>query len=240
MKTQFSELEIGQRFHYNIDADGHEPYLYKVSETQAFVEHGYHSGLREDIAPDTEVWVWSEPVVLHGEPTEVERAALTILMGGRDYHPRADHVGLHYYIKALASDPDEMRSLDMYIWDTVVSTTIDGDVPLGQLCDKAGYVHWHEKWDHENSTYSAILNHESRGRQPANDHERYLALLDDAAARLASAIADYRVAGRPVGDQTHTISGMGSSLLSITTSLAAAVAEYHSRIVNAVFRAARV
>lgn len=227
----FGKLEIGERFHYNIDADGHEPYLYKISETEAYVEHGSNSGMREEIAPDETVYVWSEPVVLHNMPTEIERAALTILMGSRGDHPQADHVGLQCYIRALANDPNEIRSLDLYIWEAVVGED-DDEVPLRELCRDMGYECWQKRWDHDRDAFGAILNHEPRGRRPATKEERQIALMDDAAARLASAIADYRTAGRPEGDQTHTITGMGAPLLRVTTSLAAAVAEYHSRIVN--------
>jgi hypothetical protein len=164
-------------------------------------------------------------------PTEIERAALTILMGSRGDHPQADHVGLQCYIRALANDPNEIRSLDLYIWEAVVGED-DDEVPLRELCRDMGYECWQKRWDHDRDAFGAILNHEPRGRRPATKEERQIALMDDAAARLASAIADYRTAGRPEGDQTHTITGMGAPLLRVTTSLAAAVAEYHSRIVR--------
>lgn len=234
MRTQFSELEIGQRFHYNIDADGHEPYLYKISDTEAYVEHGSGAGFRENIKPDADVWIWSEPVTLHSHPTEVERAAITMLMGPRGDSPMADHPGLYQFIRAIASDPNEMRDLDRYIWESSVGDYEDGgnEIPLRTICYEAGYICWKQEWDHDNSAFGAILDHQPRGRHPVTAEERRFAGIDDAAARLADSIINYRVAGRPDGDQTHTIHGMGSPLLNITTSLAAAVAEYHQQMLN--------
>lgn len=49
------------------------------------------------------------------------------------------------------------------------------------------------------------------------------------------AVREYREMGRPDGEQTHTIMGMGSPLMTVTTSLAAAVVEYHKAIVNQVY-----
>jgi hypothetical protein len=43
---------------------------------------------------------------------------------------------------------------------------------------------------------------------------------------------EYRVAGRPEGDQTHEILGMGSPIAIVSTSLAAAVVEFHTRVVG--------
>lgn len=232
MKTQFTNLKIGDRFHYNTDADGHEPYLYKVSDTEAYVEHGSGSGQRETIAPETDVWAWSEQVTLHNAPTEIERAAITILMSSRGHSPRADHVGLREYIRALAQNPNEMKSLDTYIWETTATLDDGREFRLQQLCQQTGYECWQKQYDRDHNAFGAILDHEPRGRKPATGEERRLALIDDAAARLSSAIADYRLAGRPAGDQTHTVSGMGTPLLNVTTSLAAAVAEYHERVVN--------
>lgn len=57
---------------------------------------------------------------------------------------------------------------------------------------------------------------------------------DSAIVRLAGQLARFRRDGRPVGDQTTYIGG-GSSMgqFAVTTSLAAAVVEYHERILGA-------
>ena len=164
MKTTFDKLESGTRFHYNVDADGHEPHLYKISDAEAYVEQGSGQGLRETISPETEVWTWSEPVVIHSAPTEIERAALTILMGGSG--PRADHVGLRQYILTLVSDPEERRSLDEYIWESTVELSDGNEVALRQFCHDAGYVCWATQWDRDADAFGAILDHKPRGRYP--------------------------------------------------------------------------
>jgi len=233
MKTTFGELKIGERFHYNIDADGHEPYLYKINDTEAYIEHGRRSGLRESVNADENVWTWDEPVEIHPSPTEVERAAITLLMH-RD-GPNANHPGLRQYVLALASDQNEMRDLDQFIWEAEIDWGSGGEYtkqPLHQICHELGYICWENEWDRENSAFGAILDHKPTGRRPDTREGRWLAKNDDAALRLADAIANYRIAGRPSGDQTHTISGMGSPLLSVTSSLAAAIGEYHEQMLN--------
>lgn len=59
-----------------------------------------------------------------------------------------------------------------------------------------------------------------------------MSMIAEASLRLADAIANYRTAGRPDGDQTYTIMGMGAPLLNVTTSLAAAIAEFHANVLN--------
>lgn len=234
--TTFAELKIGARFHYNIDADGYEPYLYKISDAEGYIEeHGSGSGNRETVKPDKAVWTWSEPVTLHNRPTEIERAALTILL-----QTHQDHVGLHYYIRALATGADEMRDLDRYIWEAGIPLNVykneEGEWieedfrPLREICAEAGCVCWQCEYDRDQDAFGAILDHKGRGQYPETREGRWLALMDDAALRLADAIRSYRVAGRPDGDQAHTIIGLGAPLLNVTTSLDAAVAEYHAQV----------
>ncbi len=238
--TTFAELEKGTRFHFNIDADGHEPYMYKVNDQEAYVEHGSDQGLREAVAADKEVWEWSEPVTLHDSPTEVERAALTLLMGGQ-HGPFVAHVGLAMHIRALATDPGEMRRLDTYIWESDVEIGFDEDkvgnrishqTPLRELCVERGHPCWTKEWDRENSALDAITDEKPTGSKPQTREEDFAAAKTAATFWLASAVCDYRVAGRADGDQAHTIKGLGADLLTVTTSLAAAIAEYHDRIVN--------
>jgi hypothetical protein len=234
--TTFGELKIGERFEI-VELDGLDdpPYFYKISETEGFEESRGHG--RETVKPDEPVRTWSELVTLHDKPTEIERAALTMLL-----QRNHDHVGLRYYIHALASDANEARNLDCYIWEAVVATEYDENEdgervpvkfqPLREICVEFGYVCWEKEWDHDQDAFGAILDHKGRGAYAETREGHWMALCDDAAARLADAIQNYRSAGRPDGDQTHTIMGMGAPLLSVTTSLAAAVAEYHARMLN--------
>ncbi len=67
------------------------------------------------------------------------------------------------------------------------------------------------------------------GDTPANQMKRDR---DIALARLAYAVASYRREGRPGGDQTHAIHGVGGPVALVTSSLAAAVAEYHATLVG--------
>ena len=239
MKT-FSELKIGERFMIvGLDGLDDPPTFYKISETEGYTEHGGHG--RETVKPDEPVSVWAAPVVLHDQPTEVERAAFSVLI--YDGRPRCDHIGLLHYILALVQDPNEQRDLDRYIWEAEIpfGSTYDEENdreiptdfrPLRVHCVERGYVCWQREWDRDQDAFGAILDHKPRGHYGETRQEQYLALIDDAAARLAEAIGSYRRRGRPDGDQTHTVMGMGAPLLNVTTSLAAAIGEYHWQMLN--------
>jgi hypothetical protein len=231
MKT-FEQLEVGERFHYGIDADGHEPYLYKLSDTEAYVERGSGAGTRETVDPDTEVEVWNEPATLHDAPTEVERAALTLLLGPHQQAPNANHPGLNLWIDAMLTDPGEHRSLDRFIWEE--EADIHGEaIPLREACREMGFVCWREEWDRDNSASGAILDRRPSGSAPQTRENHWWAAMDEAAYRLASAVRDYRVAGRPAGDYTSgSVGGLGSTLGYVETSLAAAITEFHWQVVN--------
>lgn len=233
--TAFQDLQIGERFHFNVDADGHEPYMYKISDAQAYVEHGSHQGMRKDVDASEIVHVWSKPVALHTAPTEVERAALTLLMGPRGNNPASVHVGLHAYIWALATDPAEMRDLDTFIFESYINIGNEDEptmMPLRELCADRGQICYQREWDHDNSAYCAILDKMPTGKRLETHGEKRGARTTRASAILADAIRKYRVAERPEGDQSYTISGMGSPLLTVTTSLAAAISEFHFYITN--------
>lgn len=57
--------------------------------------------------------------------------------------------------------------------------------------------------------------------------------VDDNLLNLGGALASYRSEKRPVGDQTTTIDTMSG--ISVTSSLAAAIAEYHQHMMNAMY-----
>lgn len=228
----FDELQIGERFHYGFDADGHEPYLYKVSKDEAYIEHGSGVGTRKSVDADTEVEVWNEPVELHDAPPEVERAAMTLLLGPQQQAP-TDHPGLNLWIDAMLNDPEERRSLDRFIWEETVEDIHGDSIPLREACREMGFVCWESEWDHDHSASSAILNCRQGGDPPQTPENRWWAAMDEAAYRLASAVRKYRIAGRPAGDYTSgRVSGLGGTLGYIETSLAAAITEYHHQVVN--------
>jgi hypothetical protein len=233
MKT-FEQLEVGERFHYGIDANGHEPYLYKLSDTEAYVERGSGTGTRETVDPDTEVEIWNEPATLHDAPTEVERAALTLLLGPQQQAPNAEHPGLNLWIDAMLNDPEERRSLDRFIWEEEAEDIHGESVLIREACREMGYVCWESEWDRDNSASGAILDRRPSGSAPQTPENRWWAAMDDAAYRLASAVRDYRVAGRPAGDYTSGSvgGGLGSTLGYVETSLAAAIVEYHHQVAN--------
>jgi len=67
----------------------------------------------------------------------------------------------------------------------------------------------------------------------ANRAERVFVKLQDRARwALANAIATYRRNGKPAGDTLSTFSEMGVTF-TVTTSLAAAVVDYHEAVLNA-------
>jgi len=159
------------------------------------------------------------------EVTEIERAACTLLSRT---HPH--HLGLSAWVQALISDPDEDRSLDRYIWETSVKTD-RGQEPLRDVCQREEHACWQAEWDHNQSAFGAIIDHKAYHAPDTPEWTR-IKLKDEAVLRLADALQSYRRAGRPTGDQHHTVRGMGGPVLRVSTSLAAAVAEYHQRIVN--------
>jgi hypothetical protein len=229
MKTTFSSLAIGQEFDFNIDADGWELIYYKISDSEGYAFAGGRPGRRETFEPSTEVYTDGtihriSPAVV----TEVERAAITLLHDSSPTHP-----GLSEWLRAIGTDADEMRHLDAYIWQASVTVSWpERTLPLREFLTEQDYICGLTEWDHDHSAFGAILDHKPQGRYADNLDERHCIMEDDAVLRLAYAVMEYRVAGRPEGDQSHTIMGMGAPLLSVTTSLAAAIGEFVRRIRN--------
>jgi hypothetical protein len=190
----------------------------RVNETGIFVT----------IPDETEIRPFGPEPVLHDQPTEIERAAVTLLC---DANPR--HPGLTHWIQALANDPDEFRMIDEYLLETPCEYA-----PGRTLADVLRGDGWRmpkERYDRDFSLFCQLLQHHGLRDQevePGTESPTHLlvARLDDAATRLAGALVDYREMGRPDGDQEHHIAGVGKC---VTTSLAAAVVEYHERAVRA-------
>lgn len=222
-KKKFDDLEVGAEFDLNIDADGWEPAYYKVTGTEAYQTHGSGAGLRKSFPPDAVVWPNDKVVQIYPDKiTEVERAAITLLTQSPPYHP-----GLAAWVRAMASDPGEMRDLDSYIWEAELELADEQTVSLAEFLRSKGYECWEKEWDSRASAFKAVLDHKPRGKYAETSYQRRCNNCDEVSLRLADALQGYRVAGRPDGDQSHTVMGMGQPLLNVTTSLAAAICEYH-------------
>ena len=90
------------------------------------------------------------------------------------------------------------------------------------------------KGAHPNDLHPSFTYKGSGG--PLDDDQWWLRayLRDRAIADLAGALAIYRLAGRPEGDQTSWLYGSGEEgSIGITSSLAAAVAEYCEEMIRA-------
>jgi hypothetical protein len=230
--TTFEELAIGDQFDLGIDADGFEPFYYKLNDTEAYQHSGRGAGSRESFKSDDVVHRNSLPgKTIYSHVTEVERVALTLLGKARPWH-----AGLVFWVKALCANPDERRDLDTFIWDAKICLTEGGDerADLRTLCMLEGFVVEHERYVlGEVSAFAAICDHKPRGIYPVSADDKMRSRIDRAVLLLAQALIDYRMAGRPDGDQSFTIQGLGAPLAMVHTSLAAAVVEYHEAYANA-------
>lgn len=227
-KVRFHKIPIGAEFELGIDADGYEPFYYKVSESEAYQTHGNGQGLRHTFDPDDLFYLTGKMVQISQTVTEVERVAITLLHNARV----VDHPGLSTWVEAMGTNANEMRHLDDYLLETNTQIN-DVDVSWAEALRRAGFIVPTKEFDRDNSTWSAIFDKSVYLNQDDIDEETdYWAEWNKIILLLADALRDYRVAGRPSGNQTHKIHGMGGPLLNIQTSLAAAIAEYHQRIVN--------
>lgn len=148
---------------------------------------------------------------------EIERAAITILA-----HARADHPVLRNWVKLITRDPNFTGHLcrvpdASYAW--MYEADDDGAPGYPQVTS-------------DDTLYGMLLDHTAHRPVPsdATSHQRTIAKLrrqhDEDVARLAAAVVGYRCDGRPTGDQQHDLQGLGGTLAVVTTSLAAAVADY--------------
>jgi len=233
---KFSDLKPGDHFTLPIDADGYEPDWWMLPDGSLYGGNcrGKHrtTARAENLAPDTPVAVIGH-VTLHDRPTDIERAALTMAANHYPVHP-----ALAAWKAALTSDPNEFRSLDEFAWS-------NADEPLGEdqsltvrdVCHAAGYAFPSQQYDQNVFLFSLISDRKpagqyTRNNDPTNDEYRGSGgAFDRPLAHILAAVAEYREMGRPDGDQIHSIMGMGSPLMNVTTSLAAAAVEYHHSIV---------
>lgn len=184
------------------------------------------TGVAVNVADDQAVETFGPEPRLNDHVTEIERLALTFL----SKHGSTLHPALGEWMRRLCSDPDEMRWMDHYALAETIALSDDTTPNLAEFCRSQGFVIATSEWDHDNWGGIAIQNCQPKSQ--LSKDERDLAEYDRAAYHLAYAVHRYREDGRPDGDQTHTIRGMGAPLLNVTTSLAAACYEYHGAIVN--------
>lgn len=227
--STFAKLTPGVEFEYHVDADGHEPTLVKLNTTQAIVIAGSNAGLRETIAPDEPVFPTGKTHVVHSAPTDIERCALTILSTFR-----GGHWGLVAWIRALIVDPEETRDLDEWLWETPCSygdTLQKSPGTWATFLNRQNQAAWTTQYDQRHSAFTAIIDGK-HGKTMYSDcskvDQNFMERYDEAVLRLAQEIVDYRVRGRMDGDYTFSVYG----LLNVSTSLAAAVAEFHARVVE--------
>ena len=149
-------------------------------------------------------------------PTEIERAVVTILSTAYPHHPI-----LGRWVRELIKSPDEITDIDEFAISLVNLSEYE----------EAGYIV--PEGEYSSAVFGAILDCIPKGHRDYKDDEEMDAIYkDDIILRLANALVEYRQAGRPGGDQTHTIVDMGTPVVSIKTSLAAALATYHQSIVD--------
>lgn len=184
------------------------------------------TGVAVNIADDQAVEPFGPEPRLNDHVTEIERLALTMLT----QHGSTLHPALGEWMRRLCSDPDEMRWMDHYALAETVALNDDTTPQLADFCRSEGFVIATREWDRDNWGGSAIQH--CKPKADLTEEERELAEHDRAAYHLASAVRIYRENGRPDGDQTHTVMGMGAPLLTVSTSLAAACYEYHRTVLN--------
>jgi len=226
METKFAALKLGEKFDLGIDADGYEPYYYKVSDTEGYqISGGPHGGnSRETFEPSAQIFADGEIVLLHARPTEVERAAFAVMVNQDGKLYLSDHPALSAWVYAMMTDMQECRDLDTYIYETA---------DLRAFCQENGWIApISDHYDRKRSTFLAVLDHRPRGARPETAEDDRWRSYEEAILRLADAIRDYRYAGRPDGNQEHTLMGLDAPLARVTTSLAAAIGEYHHQLLN--------
>lgn len=210
MQKRFSELAIGQTF---TDGD------FTIMKLRGNHARCVETDNLATLDPDEIVSANNDAPTLHDSPTEIERAAITLLLNFGAHHPLLDQ-----WITQMARDPDEFRYLDDY------ARAEHADAFQGLAHDAWAIpgTTWREHLAGKIMDWKAhpLDDDQHRGEQRrANQHDRTTYL-------LADAVREYRYMGRPDGDQSHLIHGMGGPLLRVTTSLAASLVEYVDSIVS--------
>jgi hypothetical protein len=225
MPTQFQDIAIGDEFETTVEAEGPTLLYYKVTPNAAFQTQGPGSGKRRSFKPSDELEVNGRRQTLHNTPTDLERAAVTLISEG------ASHTGLALWTKSIAVDPEEIRSLDEFI-AVYFFEADEGSVKLSEFLKKEGFVTPETQGAGEPSAASAILDLKPRGRHPESPTDWRAASLDAAIWRLANAIIAYRLAGRPDSPAAQSLWERGSGLLKSTNPLTVALVDFHLAVLK--------
>ena len=212
---KFRELEIGKVFTFAVALLGEHDFRYqKLSDTEVW---DFHYGIRV-MAKDAPVFNVEDGPTLHDTPSEIERAALTMLKDGCPEHPFLNRMA-----KLMIRDPNEMRELD----ELARGDTGYTPEQLSRIAE-AGYTIPTSSRLQDGEVAMALLDENGTPEEFAEE--------DRASVILWRAIYEYRQRGRVGGETEATIEGMGSPILRRSTSLAAAVVEYHKRMINYALR----
>jgi len=243
MKSKFSEMPVGTEFELD-DGDGEYGPLvaYKLNDHEAFmIGQGAVRSRRisttrccgEFVDVDSGYGLTGTVRDTHDTYTDLERVALTLA----DKHCCAVHPALSMWVAAVQNDPNEIRSLDEYAWDNrdaVVCDNVTRAYTLRQLCDERGFAFPAKRFDRDCHLFSLIWDGTPEGEykhaQITTDYRRDNGEYDAPLLALCNAVIEYRERGRVSGEHSHDIGGLGSTLLVVTTSLAAAIVEYVERI----------
>lgn len=231
-KMKFSEMQLGQIFDVIVGDPEYDYQMYKVSPTEAV--NLYRPGIREVITADRELpIVEGKFITVHTGVTEVERAAITLIY---QHRTTLHHPAVRAWVEAIGTNPDELRHIDEFFCDNqdMEMEEWQGGVTLRALCEGMGFSLPRCRWayDWEGGIFSALVNNNVDKKAYDNFYQMEM---DEAVLVLAYAVHEYRVNGRPDGDQTYTIMGMGAPLMNVQTSLAAAIGEFHQRVVQLMY-----
>lgn len=214
----YEEAKIGQLFTIPGDSEFSFKKLRKYAEVN-------ETGIYTDFVDDQVIEPFGDEPQLSDTVTEVERVAITLLARRSTNHP-----GLALWIRTMAENPAEMRSLD----DFIAESLDDNGERLLDSLQSDGWVVSDNRLMGKR-TFAAIMDQKPKGRyiQSAESKAWNQANYTDRITYfLAYALCQYRDAGRPSGDQTSSIMGMGGPLVVVSTSLAAAIVEYHDMMMN--------
>lgn len=205
MKTQkFSNMHMGTRFWIETGDAEFDYEAYKISAAEFVPVHD--AAYRETVSDTSaEYRVSGRVQVSPNHVTDIERVAITLLYNAYK-RCEINHPVFRAWVEALATNPHEYDHIDQ--WASVEN--IEFECSVERFGAKA---------------YSEQIYGD------ADDYESPMGTsVERAAFFLANAVRTYRMMGRPSGDTTHSIQGMGGTLMNVSTSLAAAIAEYHERI----------
>lgn len=184
--------------------------------------------------------------------TEIERAAITLLYNHKKHGRGLWHPALSAWVESIGTDPVEQRFIDQYVVDEIASGSDTGLDIQAEMIDFGFSIpddnpfgeNFHNVSRDISNGHPGINNNPGReayarmfpngGVEPRSVQED-----DEMALDLATAIVMYRREARPVGDVTRNIGWQGDPpqpLMTISTSLAAAIGEYQLRLLSKLSR----